>query len=462
MPPYSHAVRNARRLALASLAALAFAVSVQTDAHAAGLHRRSTLGIALSPAPADSAEFFGLPAGTGIVLKGTVPGGAADKAGLKAGDWLVTLDGQPLAFDGFTDRVAAMESGRAVRFGVIRAGQRLTVSAKPIERPRDPGTAQYSVVYDDVVSNGHRMRTLTTHPRKSGKHPALLFIQGYSPVSYDYVLEGPGLDAPILRAFAHADFVTLRVDKPGVGDSEGGPFSEVDFVTEADIYRQALITLRAMPDVDTSQVYIFGHSMGGAFGPVIAAEIPVRGIALYGVVGRTWHEYFLDVMRYQNLLAGQTYGAIDETVRQTSRVMTYVFQDHLTPADVKRDHPELAGAVDAVFPGGQFNGKTARFWEQLEDTNFASLWEQIGAHVLSVHGASDYVSYAVDHQLIADVVNRAHPGYGRYVSLPNSDHVFATWPTEAESMQHFPNGETNTAFATLVLEWIAGLPASKG
>lgn len=461
MPPYSLAARTVRRIALTSFAALVFAAGATPDALAAGLHRRSTLGVAVSPAPADSADFFGLPAGTGIVLRSTVAGGAADKASLKAGDWLVTLDGQPLAFEGFTQRVGAMPAGRAVRFGVIRSGQRLEVSATPAERPRDPGTAQYSVVYDDVVSNGHRMRTLTTHPRKAGKHPALLFIQGYSPVSYDYVLEGPGLDAPILRAFAHADFVTLRVDKPGVGESEGGPFSDVDFVTEADIYRQALVALRAMPDVDTSQVYIFGHSMGGAFAPVIATEIPVRGIALYGVVGRTWHEYFLDVMRYQNLLAGQSYGEIDETVRQTSRAMTYVFQDHLTPADVKRDHPELAGAVDAVFPGGQFNGKTARFWEQLEDTNFASLWERYAEHVLSVHGASDYVSYAVDHELIADVVNRAHPGHGRYVSLPNSDHVFANWPTEAESMKHFPNGETNTAFATLVLEWIAGLPATK-
>lgn len=461
MPPYSLAMRLARSLALTALAALAFAASAHDDAQAAGLHRRSTLGVAVSPAPEDSADFFALPAGSGIVLRGTVAGGAADKAGLKAGDWLVTLDGRPLAFEGFTERVAAMKAGRTVTFGVIRQGERLTVAAKPIERPRDPGTAQYSVAYDDVLSNGHRMRTLTTHPRKNGKHPALLFIQGYSPVSYDYVLEGPGLDAPILRAFAHADFVTLRVDKPGVGESEGGPFSEVDFVTEADIYRQALVTLRAMPDVDTSQVYIFGHSMGGAFAPLIAKEIPVRGIALYGVVGRTWHEYFLDVMRYQNLLAGQSYGEIDETVRQTSRVMTYVFQDHLTPADVKRDHPELADAVNAVFPSGQFNGKTPRFWEQLEDTNFAALWERFGGHVLSVHGASDYVSYAVDHQLIADIVNRSHQGHGRYVSLPNSDHVFANWPTEAESMKHFPNGETNTAFADLVLDWIAALPQGK-
>lgn len=454
MPPYPHTVRSSRRYALATLAALSL-VAHETDAHAAGLHRRSTLGIALSPAPADSADFFGLPAGTGIVLKGTVPGGAADKAGLKAGDWLVTLDGQPLAFDGFTDRVAAMESGRAVRFGVIRAGQRLTVSAKPIERPRDPGTAQYSVVYDDVVSNGHRMRTLTTHPRKSGKHPALLFIQGYSPVSYDYVLEGPGLDAPILRAFAHADFVTLRVDKPGVGDSEGGPFSEVDFITEADIYRQALITLRAMPDVDTSQVYIFGHSMGGAFGPMVAAESPVKGMVMYGIATRTWHEYLLDTQRYQNLLAGASYAEVDDQVRRAGRVMEMVFQDHLSAEQVKAAHPELAQTVDDVFPGGLFSQKTARFWEQLEDTNFASYWERCHTRVLAIHGASDFVSYMVDHQLTADIVNRAHPGWGEVLSLPDSDHIFSKWATEAESQQHFPKGDFNPAIVGVMTKWVA-------
>lgn len=61
--------------------------------------------------------------------------------------------------------------------------------------------------------------------------------------------------------------MTLRIEKPGVGDSEGGPFAELDFTTELDIYRQALKQLKEQPEVDAEHVFIFGHSMGGAFGP---------------------------------------------------------------------------------------------------------------------------------------------------------------------------------------------------
>ncbi len=44
--------------------------------------------------------------------------------------------------------------------------------------------------------------------------------------------------------------------------------------------------------------------MGGAFGPMIAAENPVKGLAVYGVAARTWFEYLLDTLRYQGLVAG--------------------------------------------------------------------------------------------------------------------------------------------------------------
>jgi uncharacterized protein len=53
-----------------------------------------------------------------------------------------------------------------------------------------------------------------------------MFIQGFAPLSYDFTLEGSTgdvttLDGPILFEFANSGFVTLRVEKPGVGDSEG-------------------------------------------------------------------------------------------------------------------------------------------------------------------------------------------------------------------------------------------------
>ncbi len=431
-------------------------------AHAEGLPRKGSLGVVFAAVPPEVRTRNGLQAGEGVIVNRLLPGLTGEKAGLEPGDVVVSLDGTPVSPAVVVATVAAIPVGRIVKFQVMRDGRQTELSAALTEKPRDPGTDRYQVIYSDVTSLGKRMRTIISKPRSPGRHPALMFIQGYSPISYDYNLNSPGLDAPILYDFARRGFVTMRVDKPGVGDSEGGPFSRVDFVTELDIYRQALLQLKGLDDVDTSNVFIFGHSMGGAFSPILACEIPVKGVALYGIEARTWHEYLLDVVRYQALLAGSSYGEIDESVRKSSRVMEMVFQDDLTPDQVRRAHPDLAATVDSTFPGGLFNGKVASFWGQLENTNFASYWERCNTHVFAVHGASDFVSYAVDHRLVADIVNRAHPGWGRFATAPSSDHIFSNWATEAESLKHFPGGTFNPAFIGMLRDWIDERIRSKG
>ena len=59
-------------------------------------------------------------------------------------------------------------SGQTLTIQVIRKGERKTLSAPLMEKPRDPGTAEYEVIYSHVISNGQRMRTIITRPRKPG------------------------------------------------------------------------------------------------------------------------------------------------------------------------------------------------------------------------------------------------------------------------------------------------------
>lgn len=390
-----------------------------------------------------------------------IPGFTGDHAGLKAGDVLLAMDGKPVHVATIVEEVRSLGVGQSVNFEIIREGKKIQVAAPLVERPRDPGNDNYTVEYSDVSSFGHRMRTIVTHPKTVGKHPGLMFIQGYSPVSYDFALSSKGLDAPILFDFANSGYVTMRVDKPGVGDSEGGPFSRVDYTSELDIYRQALKQLKAQPDVDPNDVFIFGHSMGGAFGPMVASEIQVKGIFVYGIAARTWHEYLLDITRYQGLLAGNSYADVDEQVREASRVYEMVFQDGKTPEQVLKEHPEWKATIQGSFPDGLFNEKVAKYWSELENTNFASYWAKVNTHVLAVWGESDFVTYKIDHQLAADVVNSVHPGWGRVATVPNSDHLFATWPSQAESMKHFGAGDFNPAFLTVVKDWIADIESGK-
>jgi pimeloyl-ACP methyl ester carboxylesterase len=445
-------MESVRRLPLGPLVVVCICSMTWTPGE--GLPRRGTLGVSLAPVTSELQTKYGLGPGEGALVNKALPGSGGEEASLKPGDVILSVDGDPVALASIVETIGALPVGRVAKLVIACDGERRELGVAIRERPRDPGNDLYAVIYSDVTSNGNRMRTIISKPRAPGRHPALLFIQGFAPISYDYNLDGPGLDAPILYDFAKSGFVTLRVDKPGVGDSEGGPFAKVDFVTELDIYRQALLQLKGLGEVDPDNVFIFGHSMGGAFGPVVASEIPVKGMVMYGIEARTWHEYLLDIVRYQGLLGGASYSDVDDSVRRGSRVMEMVFQDGLAPERIKKDHPDLAATVDTTFPGGLFNARTSSFWSQLENTNFASYWAKCNTHVLAVHGASDFVTYQVDHQLVADIVNSVHPGWGSFATAPSSDHIFSDWPTEAESLKHFPAGAFNPAFLGMMKDWI--------
>jgi len=423
------------------------------------LPRRGTLGVGFAPVSADVRTALKLKAGEGLVAQAPMPGLSAEKAGLQAGDVIVSLNGKPAVAGGLGEMVRALPSGQTFTLKGFRDGKPTEWKAVLMEKPRDPGNENYTVSYSHIVSNGKRMRTIITTPKAPGKHPGWMFIQGLSPISYDYTLNAGGaslarIDAPILFDYANSGFVTMRVEKPGVGDSEGGPFSECDYTTELDIYRQAMKQLKEQPSVDASNVFIFGHSMGGAFGPMIACETPVRGIAVYGTAARTWYEYLLDTLRYQGIVMGGSYESADEEVRQGTRIMGLIFMEGKSVESVKKDHPELAATIDSLFPGGLFNGKSPKFWSQLASTNFATYWAKCNCPVLAVHGASDFVSYEADHRLIADIVNKVHPGAGTFATAANNDHLFNSWATEQESAKNWPNGTYGETFQKLMKSWI--------
>jgi pimeloyl-ACP methyl ester carboxylesterase len=430
------------------------------------LPRRGALGLPGAPVPQEQATKLKLKPGVGFVATQPIAGLTAERAGIKSGDIVVALNGKSVGPSSIAATVRELPAGTRLSISVVRYEKSTELETTLMEKPRDPGNANYNVVYGHVVSHGKRMRTIITKPRMPGKYPGFMFIQGFAPLSYDFTLEGSTgdvttLDGPILFEFANSGFVTLRVEKPGVGDSEGGPFADMDYTTELDIYRQALKQLKETKEVDSGNVFIFGHSMGGAFGPMIAAENPVKGLVVYGVEARTWFEYLLDTIRYQGLLAGDTFEKADDLVRQGSQLLALVFLENQSVDEVKKSHPKLADLTDSLFPGGLFNGKTHDFWRQLVGTNFAAYWARCNAHVLAVRGASDFVTYDADHKLIADIVNRAHPGWGKSAVLPGSDHLFHNFATEPESLKNFRSGKFNPAFIKMTKDWIDAVMASK-
>jgi len=114
------------------------AASARSGGHAV---KRPWLGAKLQAVTADIADSMGLKRPAGALIANVYRDGPAAQAGLKAGDVIVSVDGQevddPNAFD---YRFATQPLGGSARLGVLRAGRAMTVQVAlrtAPERPRE-------------------------------------------------------------------------------------------------------------------------------------------------------------------------------------------------------------------------------------------------------------------------------------------------------------------------------------
>jgi S1-C subfamily serine protease len=74
-------------------------------------------------------------AGPGLRVAGVRPGSPADRAGLRTGDVMRSLDGREIAdVYGYTAILSGLEAGREVELVYEREGERRTVAVTPAER----------------------------------------------------------------------------------------------------------------------------------------------------------------------------------------------------------------------------------------------------------------------------------------------------------------------------------------
>jgi serine protease Do len=98
---------------------------------------RGFLGVSIQDLTAENAPFFGLKQDTkGVLVPEVNKDSAAEKAGLKPGDVIIELNGEPIeTAKELQSRVAALKPDTDVELTVLRDGKRETLTAKLSERP---------------------------------------------------------------------------------------------------------------------------------------------------------------------------------------------------------------------------------------------------------------------------------------------------------------------------------------
>jgi dienelactone hydrolase len=366
-------------LALAIASIITAFMSAQTPD--GGLPRRPALGVALGPNE------------RGVVVTAVTPGSAAEAGGITTGDVIDAVDGSVVRLP--ADVIAAVArhgAGDPIRLEIIRAGKPESRDVRLGSFPREtmPGvTFEYGAV---TLRDGSRLRTIVSVPGGEPlRRPAVMLLQGGSCGSIDTPLT-PDLAQPgLVRVLAARGYVTLRVDKSGVGDSRGPACDAIGYIQELDGYRAALSALKQHPSVDLDRIFLLGISLGGVFAPTLANESAVRGIVVYGT--------------------------LDE-------------------------------------PPSPYPGRSDRFFSEIARVNVAGAWSAVSSRVLALRGEFDETTSAADHEHIASLVNARHPGRATHVELPGLDHCWTRHESMEASRDHCGSGQAVSTLADTVLTFL--------
>ena len=335
--------------------------------------------------------------------------------------------------------------------------------ARKLNRPFESHPGLDTVPGVLVTRDGTRLRTITTKPSGVVKPmPAILFVQWLSEGSIELPSSAEdGWSRMIRRVVRESGMVVMRTDKRGVGDSEGGPCSKLDYLTELSDHREAFDHLAQQGFVDPRRIVVFGASMGGNFAPLVALDRRVAGVIVWGGGARTWFERTLAFERNRRELSAASMESINREMRDVSAFLHHYLVEGRSPAQISREHPALGPVWKRLTgtEGETHYGRPLAFHQQAQKQDWTGAWARLDAPTLVLFGEYDWFEDAGGHALIERIVRRRHPEHTRFRVIPQTDHHFTRFARPEDAVTE-TDGTTNESPAVQeILSWLRDVMA---
>lgn len=406
------------------------------------LARRGVLGLRLD---------LQAPITSGVGVRSVTPGGPADRAGLRAGDVIVRVDGVAL------DRPETLSQMRfraswEVRVDVLRDGVSHALRVVPDGRPLESHVGA-STHLGQIFRAGLALRTLLTLPDGVHRPPCVFFIAGYTPTS----IEDASTDGPtgsLVRALVSRGIAVFRIEKRGCGDSEGDRPGDTSFEDEAGDLDAALTGL--LDDPRVSRVCLLGHSLGALHAKALSAKHPrVREVVVYGGGVFTWSEYLVALARRRHALLAVDPVETDEVIRRMQRLHAGLFVAQTPLAEILRAHPELA-SLDGIGADGRLHQRCDAYWRSVEAVRVPALVRAMRARMLVMWGSADWLTFREEHTAMTDMAERWRPGEAAYVELDGADHAMCVRASMHDALVNAQPSALHPALADTLSAWLAG------
>lgn len=424
------------------------------------LRRRGMMGVQLAPLSDEAKEQLKLDSTKGVLVTSVVPESAAAAAGVQGNDIIRKIGDDPV--DDLNALFAVMRKyygGDTIKVTAWREGQEktfdLTLKPRPKETP-----AGYELLYDFAGEPGQRARTFVTKPASEGKRPAVLIITGFpGNQTMELASQGPNPTPHPMKTLVieltKAGYVTMRVDRLGVGDSEGSDLQKTTVASDVASFRAALAKLRSYDFVDANKVFIFSHGLGSTLAPVVAKDQAIAGIVSFGGVYRPFKEAVTDSMKRRWKLELLP----DDQMKARTEAMNTFLDEFITKKQSLNDAtakiPDFEKTLGQGIAGRGFVfDMPAGYVQELGAFPYGAAWSAVSCPVLAVWGEADFMTDKGDSEKIAEVVNKKTPGKATFLALAEVDHMMSK-AADAEESFLAGQGTFSPKLLEAISKWMA-------
>ena len=386
-------------------------------------------------------------------------GSPLEKSGLTTNDIIIKVDGILVKDDEtWTEITYGIRATNPLLIEVLRGSDLIqrNVQLKPIPKEKHKSIDTY---YEATTSPyGITQRVIITKPKKKGKQPAVVLIGGLSCSSIELTPNAKSNWARVIKDLVEkTDMVVMRIEKPGVGDSEGD-CSKSDFHTDIAGFKAAIKYLKSKPYVDTSKIIVYGSSMGSTLAPMLANEFNLAGVISDGTFFKTWFEHMLEIERRIREMSGDTESEIVEKMNNYYIPLYYgMLIQKKSYQDIVNEYPALEKFN--YHSAQHMYGRPVEYYQQLQDYDLASEWEKIKVPVRIMRGTNDWIMSSFDNKIIIDVLKKnGHTDHILY-EYPSLDHWNTIHESPKNSFEGKP-GKWQDDISMIIVNWareMAGL-----
>ncbi|MEM9855936.1 MAG: PDZ domain-containing protein [Bacteroidota bacterium] len=360
----------------------------------------------------------------GAIVRRVEEGSALAKAGLAVNDKVIRLNNELIKEPNrWSDIRYDLREDDEINLEVLRGNEVIELSAKLEALPKE-SYQDIQVVYGTVMSDyGDRIRTITTYPENGKSKLPAVFVMGGLSCSSVEVYPGRGENGwtRVLRDIStKSGMVVMRVEKPGVGDSNGD-CGESTFLQDIAAFEAAYQSLKELDQVDSTNIIIYGSSMGSALAPHLANKLGASGIISDGTFVKTWFEHMLEIERRIRSFEGDSPGEVAQKMNEGYIPLYYgMLIEKKSYAQVIKEQPQL-DRYNYHSPNHMY-GRPMSYYHQVQDFNFAKGWEELKVPARIIQGTNDWIMSADDNDMIIDILEKNGHQDHKIYRYKNLDH----------------------------------------